>query len=133
VLAHIQSYGDRIKREMQWVGTKGSSLRLEGFQIDLLESSEVPGLQMEYMCHIQSYGNRGWYPAGTFCGTRGQALRLEGFAIRLAGTAAAQYDVVYYCHVPGYGDRGPYKNGSYCGTKGESRRVEAMYVYVVKK
>jgi len=133
VLVHQQSYGDRIGTEQQWVGKKGVGLRLEGFRIDMLEPGEVPGVQLEYKCHIQTYGDKGWMASGNLCGYRGSRLRLEGLQMRLTGPAAAGYDVVYYCHVQSYGDRGPYKNGAYCGTKGESRRVESMSVYIVKK
>jgi len=133
VLAHVQSIGDRTGREEDWMGTRGQTLRLEGFSVRFRNPDYSPDLGLQYMCHIQSYGDRGWYNAGTFCGTRGRGLRLEGFAMRLTGTAAAQYSLVYYCHVQGIGDVGPKKDGEFCGTRGQARRVEALNVYIVKK
>jgi hypothetical protein len=133
VLAHVQSIGDMVGREDEWVGTKGRALRLEGFSVNALVPAYTPNVQLEYMCHLQGLGDSTWKPEGAFCGTRGQARRLEGLAIRLKGSAALDYSVVYYCHVQGYGDQGPYQDGAFCGTRGQTRRVEAIDAYLVRK
>src|SRR5690349_8838275 len=80
-VVHIQDLGDTPFREADWVGTKGRSLRMEGFSIEFADP--IPGLGLEYMCHLQDIGDTQWMPAGSFCGTRGEMRRLEGFAIRL--------------------------------------------------
>lgn len=130
-LIHVQGRGDRPLRNDQWAGTKGQSLRLEGFQIDT--NISVSGLSVEYMAHLEGSGDTKWVPAGTFVGTRGQSRRLEGFAIRLTGPAAAQYDIFYRAHLQGIGASAIAKNGVFCGTRGQSRRVEAMVVSIVPK
>jgi len=133
VLAAVQSIGDMVGREEDWVGTKGYSLRLEGFSVNSQVPAYAPEVQLEYMCTLQGLGDSTWKSEGTFCGTRGQSRRLEGLAIRLKGPAALDYTVIYYCTLEGYGDRGPYKDGEFCGTRGQSRRVEAINVVVVHK
>jgi CSLREA domain-containing protein len=127
----VQNLGDEPLEDSHWAGTKGQSLRLEGFAIDF--SPKARGLGLEYMCHLQGFGDTSWLTGGSsisFCGTRGQSRRLEGFAIRLTGDRSAQYDVYYGCHLQGIGDTGPVKNGEFCGTRGQSRRLEALVVWV---
>jgi hypothetical protein len=130
-VVHVQDSGDKPLQEAQWVGTKGQSLRLEGFNIDF--SPPIPGLGLEYICHLQGVGDTPWMSGGSFCGTRGEERRLEGFAIRLTGSQAPRYDVYYACHLQDEGDTGPVMNGAFCGTRGKSLRVEALEVGVFPK
>ncbi len=130
-VVHVQNYGDQPLQDSQWAGTKGQSLRLEGFAVDF--SPPVSGLGLEYMCHLQDSGDTPWMTGGAFCGTRGQSRRLEGFAIRLTGHGAANYDIYYACHLQDLGDTGPVANGAFCGTRGQSRRLEALEVWVFPK
>jgi hypothetical protein len=131
VLVHLQDLGDKVFPSGQWAGTKGQSRRLEGLSLTI--SPPVPGLSLEYMAHLEDYGDVPWVPESTFCGTRGLSRRLEGFAIRLTGPRASDYDVVYYGYLEGMGDTGPYANGAFCGTRGQSRRCEAIWVTVQPK
>ncbi len=130
-VVHLENIGDRNFRNNQLAGTRGQSRRVEGFSMNV--SPSIPGLRLEYMCHLQGFGDRPWMPGGSFCGTRGQSRRLEGLAVRLRGPAANRYDVYYLCHLQGTGDRGPVKNGAFCGTRGQSRRLEAFYIYIAPK
>jgi hypothetical protein len=130
-VVHVQNRGDMPLRDSNWAGTKGQSLRLEGFAVDFAPA--VPGLGLEYMCHLQGRGDTGWMAGGSFCGTRGESRRLEGLAIRLTGPAAGQRDIYYACHLQNIGDTGFAMNGDFCGTRGESRRLEAMIVWVLPK
>lgn len=130
-LVHVENLGDQPLTEARWAGTKGRSLRLEGFAVNL--SPPTPGLALEYMCHLEGQGDTPWMPGGSFCGTRGQDRRLEGFAIRLTGAQARNYDIYYACHLETRGDTGPVMNGAFCGTRGQSLRVEALEVAVVVK
>ena len=130
-IVHIQDLGDQPLEAAQWAGTKGRSLRLEGFAIDF--SPPVPGLGLEYMCHLQDIGDTKWMPGGSFCGTRGEERRVEGFAIRLTGSQISKYNVYYTCHVQDVGDTGQVMNGAFCGTHGKSLRVEALQVGVFPK
>jgi hypothetical protein len=124
----VQNLGDQPLGDSHWAGTKGQSLRLEGFALDFAPT--VPGIGLEYMCHLQNIGDTVLMPGESFCGTRGQSRRLEGFAIQLTGPEAAKYDVYYGCHLQDIGDTGPVKNGEFCGTRGQSRRLEALVVWV---
>lgn len=131
VVTHLQGVGDTKGRETSWVGTTGQSRRLEGFSADITDN--IPGLSIEYMCHIEGFGDYTWIKEGKYCGTRGESRRLEGFAIRATGPAAAFFDVSYRCHLEGSGDSQVLLNGQYCGTRGESRRVEAILIEIKRK
>jgi len=86
-VVHVQNLGDQPLGDSHWAGTKGQSLRLEGFALDFAPT--VPGIGLEYMCHLQNIGDTALMPGESFCGTRGQSRRLEGFAIQLTGPEAA--------------------------------------------
>jgi hypothetical protein len=131
IVAHVQTAGDISGREGRWVGTRGQGRRLEGFQIDLAE--DIPGLELEYTCHIQGSGDTGWMRSGNFCGTRGEGRRLEGLAIRPTEEGRQFWSVTYRCHLQGHGDSAEKSNGDYCGTRGEQRRLEAFTVVVTRK
>lgn len=130
-VVHIQRYADEPLTEGQWAGTRGLSLRLEGFAFNF--SPPRTDLGFEYMCHIQGIGDTQWMAGGEFCGTRGESRRVEGIAVRLTGASAGKYDVYYTCHLEIYGDQADYANGGFCGTRGRSLRLEAMVVWVLPK
>ncbi|MEZ2277288.1 MAG: matrixin family metalloprotease [Microcoleus sp.] len=130
-VAHIQDLGDRTFPEGAVAGTTGQSRRLEGFQINL--DSPIPGLNMEYMAHVQDIGDTSWVREGQYVGTKGQSKRIEGFAIRLTGSQASKYDVFYQAHVEGIGNTPRVGNGQFSGTRGQSKRVEAISVWVQPK
>lgn len=71
VLTHIQSLADIKGVGGEWVGTKGRSLRLEGLSLDITDN--VPGLGLEYMCHIEGSGDTPYMSEPRFCGTRGES------------------------------------------------------------
>ena len=132
VLTHVQNLGDRWTPEGQYAGTKGQSLRLEGFEL-LTTSPAVSGLGIQYMAHLEGTGDTEWIDAPSFVGTRNQSRRMEGFAIRLTGPQAADYNVLYSCHIQDFGDSIVLNNGQFCGTRGQSRRVEGMTVWIQHK
>jgi len=127
-LVHLQDIGDVPLVNDQFVGTRGESRRLEGFQIQF--DPPFPELTLHYMAHVQDIGDMPWVDGGEFIGTRGQSRRLEGFAIELTGPAAPSYSVSYMAHLEGTGDTGFFQDGQFCGTRGQSRRVEGMLVHV---
>ncbi len=128
VLVHQQSFDDLTGREAQWIGIKGRSKRLEGFQVSFKEN--IPGLKLEYQCHLQGHGDSNWKSADEFCGTRGEKRRLEGFAMRLSGQLAPYFKVVYGCHIQSSGDISGVLGDNYCGTKGLGKRAESLSVYI---
>ncbi|WP_426337421.1 matrixin family metalloprotease [Pseudoduganella sp. R-31] len=131
VRAHVEGYGDMLGVENQFLGTRGESRRLEGMQLEI--SSPVPGLSIEYMGHVEGYGDTQFQSEGSYLGTRGQGRRLEGIAIRLAGPAAGQYTVRYMAHIEGHGDSALHSDGQFLGTRGESRRLEGLLVRIEKR
>ncbi len=131
ITAHIQSAGDLPGREGTWVGTKGAGKRLEGFSATIEAQKQI--LEIEYMCHIQGFGDTTWLQSEQFCGTRNEGRRIEGLAFRLKGSMASKFDVQYQCHLQGIGDTETKSNGDFCGTAGEQRRLEAFKVSVIPK
>lgn len=127
-VVHLETIGDVAFVNDMFIGTRGQSRRVEGFQIQF--NPPIPGLSMRYMAHLQDIGDVPWVDEGQFIGTRGQSRRLEGFAIELTGPAAANYTVRYMAHLQDLGDTGYFYNGQFCGTRGQSRRVEGMLVHV---
>lgn len=130
VLGHLEDVGDTQVQGEMFVGTRGKSKRLEGFQLTL--SPSIPGLGLRYMGHVEAVGDTPWVTDGQFVGTRGQWKRLEGFCIELTGPNAALYKLSYMAHLEGVGDTPWMQAGQFCGTRGQSRRVEGMAVRLVK-
>jgi uncharacterized protein YjdB len=147
---HAQSYG-----WLGWAkngapaGTAGQSKRLEGIEIQVLPKGQKPsgligysyielgktstntdsmGL-VNYMTHVQSYGNQNYVYDGSVSGTFGEAKRLEGIRIKLnnnlTGTSGG---ITYRTHVQSYGWLGWSENGAYNGTSGEGKRLEAIQI-----
>jgi len=132
VHVHVQNEGDMHFLEDAWAGTKGRSLRLEGFQITL----ETPGprLYLECRAHLEGMpDDLDWQPAAQFCGTRGQSRRLEGFQLRLRGDDAPTYKLSYWAHLAERGDTKEHTDEEFCGTRGESRAVEAIRVRIMRR
>jgi uncharacterized protein YjdB len=136
VTAHIQDAGNLTGAADQWIGSKGSSKRLESFSIQPLRPSSgnwPTCLNIEYMAHVQDTGDTSWTQGPNLVGTAGQKRRIEGLAMRLTGTCATQYTVEYRCHLQDLGDSALMKNGEFCGTRGQKRRLEAFQVTVRKR
>ncbi|MBE9093177.1 hypothetical protein [Tychonema sp. LEGE 07203] len=131
VLAHIQGIGDRTFGDKEYAGTKAQGRRVEGFQIKI--EPPVPGLNLQYMAHVEGIGDTPWIGEGELAGFRGKAKRIEGFAARLTGPQADKYDVFYTAHIQNLGDTPVTSNGQYCGTRGKGLRVEGMTVWVEPK
>ncbi|NJK68563.1 MAG: hypothetical protein HC789_15760 [Microcoleus sp. CSU_2_2] len=131
VLAHIQGIGDRTFSDREYAGTKAQGRRVEGFQIKI--EPLVPGLNLQYMAHVEGVGDTAWISEGELVGFRGKAKRIEGFAVRLMGSEADKYDVFYTAHIQNVGDTPVTANGQYCGTRGKGLRVEGVTVWVEAK
>jgi hypothetical protein len=85
-MAHIQGTGDvPFVNEGQFIGTRGQSLRLEGFAIELRGRS-AGNFRVQYMAHLQGTGDTGMFQNGQFCGTRGESRRVEGILVRIEPT-----------------------------------------------
>ncbi|MCZ0902980.1 hypothetical protein ON021_24070, partial [Microcoleus sp. HI-ES] len=130
VLVHIQGIGDRTFGSQEYAGSKGQGRRVEGFQINI--DPPIPGLNVEYMAHVEGVGDTPWLSEGELAGFRGQAKRIEGFAVRLSGPQADKYDVFYSAHIQNIGDTDVSSNGEYCGTRGKALRIEGIKVWIAQ-
>jgi hypothetical protein len=92
----------------------------------------VPQLGLEYMVHIQNFGDTAYMPNGTMGGSN-QVRRIEGFAIKLTGAAKDFYTVQYQASPAGLGDTGVCSDGLFCGTRGESRALLGLRVWINAK
>lgn len=71
---------------------------------------------VEYMAHVQGFGDSQFETQPSECGTTGQSRRLEGFLIRLQHES----DVVglrYKAHLQGLGDTGWVFLNEFVGTR----------------
>ncbi|MEP6486616.1 hypothetical protein NDI43_08405 [Microcoleus vaginatus GB2-A3] len=130
VLVHIQGIGDRTFGAQEYAGTKAQGRRVEGFAINI--DPPIPGLNVEYMAHVEGVGDTPWLSEGELAGFRGQAKRIEGFAVRLSGPQADKYDVFYSAHIQNIGDTDVSSNGEYCGTRGKALRIEGIKVWIAQ-
>ncbi len=131
VLVHIERVGDHQFHEHEFAGTRGKSLRLEGFALEI--NPPIPGLGIRYMAHIQGNGDTPWVTEGEWVGSRGSGLRIEGLAIELTGPEAANYSVYYKAHIERVGDTPEFSNGDFCGRRGMGLRVEGMEIHIDRK
>ncbi|OFV69046.1 fibronectin type III domain-containing protein [Acetobacterium wieringae] len=140
---HVQNKGDMpqpvgtMVKGPDALGTRGESLRVEGFWIEL--TGDVPeGAAIKYQVHVQ---NEGWMTPevnGAFAGTHGKSQRVESIRISLENLPG--YDVYYRGHVQNVGDVpqvngdwGWKKNGEELGTTGSSLRLEELQIKIVKQ
>ncbi|MEO1760640.1 MAG: hypothetical protein AAFR83_01390 [Cyanobacteria bacterium J06629_18] len=85
---------------------------------------------LQYMAHIQNWGDTNYISQPQWCGTRNQSLRLEGFRIRLA-PGSDHVNLRYKAHLQNIGDTSWHFLGEFIGTRGEKRRLEAFAIEVV--
>jgi hypothetical protein len=109
---HIERQGDRRFSALDWAGTPGDRLRIEGFAIRPLEAI-APG-HIEYMAFGPGGRQTPWVSDARLCGTRGRGLPLTGFAVRLAPALRERFDVEYEGYFFESGPRGPQRNGEPC-------------------
>ena len=129
---HVQRIGwQGYVKNGETAGTTGQSLRLEGINIKLSDTS-VKG-NIEYRTHVQTYGWQGWVANDAMAGTKGESKRLEAIQIRLTGDLANKYDIWYQTHVQHFGWTGWAKNGECCGSAGYGYRLEGIKIIVKKK
>jgi uncharacterized protein YjdB len=152
---HAQNYGWLgWAKDGQISGTSGQGLRLEGIEIVVLPEGELPdGLigytyvelgkkadntelagMVNYMTHVQNYGDQSYVYDGSVSGTSGEGLRLEGIRIKLNDELTGESGGIrYLTHVQDYGWQGDQndsstwkKDGEFSGTSGEGKRLEAI-------
>lgn len=118
----------------QTIGTAGQGLRLEGFGINLDQSSsEVLGGEIQYRAYCEDYGWKSWVSQGNFAGTKDEGKRMEAVQIKLSGELSKYYNVCYRAYVQNYGWLGWARNGATAGTTGLTYRMEALEIRLVPK
>lgn len=147
---HAQSYG-----WLGWAkngapaGTAAQAKRLEGIQIVVLPKGQKPdGMigysyielgkaakngssdgMVNYMTHVQSYGDQSYVFDGSVSGTFGEAKRLEGIKIALnTSKTGVSGGITYKTHVQSKGWLGWSSDGAFNGTSGEAKRLEAIEI-----
>lgn len=115
--------------ENEFVGSREQQTGFQAFRVDF-RGEPVPGVEIEYWCHISEYGTTN-PQVGGWCGIPEDNNRhIEAIAIRLRGPNAHNYNVQYMAHLQGYGDTNLASNGEMLGTQGESRRLEGILVRI---
>lgn len=148
---HAQSYGWLgWAKNGQYAGTAGQGKRLEAIQIMILDKGRVPNNgsvgysyvelgksakntnmsgMVNYMTHVQSYGDQSYVYDGSISGTTGEAKRLEGIRINLNNSlTGVSGGITYSTHVQKYGWLDWESDGEFCGTHGEAKRLEAIKI-----
>lgn len=136
---HVQDYGWQngvlsAASNVGTSGTTGSSKRLEGIYINVIDSSgtTVPNV-VEYSTHVQNIGWQDFVAQNQMAGTTGKSYRLEAIRIRLTSAYASQYDVYYRVHAQNVGWLDWASDGEESGTAGYSYRLEAIQIILVQK
>lgn len=140
----------------QLAGTSGQSKRLEAIQIIVVPAGEKPsGLvgysyieyakvanntssngMINYMTHVQTYGDQSYVYDGSIAGTFLESKRLEAIRINLNNDLIGMDGGVRYTtHVQTFGWQGNpedsstwVKDGEKAGTSGYSKRLEAICI-----
>ena len=84
---------------------------------------------VEYMAHLEDFGDTQYVSQPRVVGTRRQRRRLEGFQIRL-GNRSRPLNLRYRAHLQGLGDVHSRRLGEFIGTRGESRRLEGFSIWL---
>lgn len=154
VLAHLETAGDMVVANRQWVGgtikelviptgLRERGLRVEALMVSFVNKPEwMKDLQLSYMGHLEGIGDTiTWTGEGNLLGTRGQSRRLEGFAIKLTIAPSASQtardllkglSVRYQAKVQDLGFTDICRDGEFCGTRGQGKRIEGLRVYIVR-
>ncbi|MBE5933375.1 MAG: hypothetical protein E7263_08155 [Lachnospiraceae bacterium] len=153
---HAQTYGWLgWAKNGEPAGTAGQGKRLEAIQIVIVPSGYYPedygyegslgcayvdiaktysnvseNTKIEYMTHVQSYGDQVWVSDGSIAGTSGEAKRLERIRIVVNNGNVESLDggVMYKTHVQSYGWQDWSYDGEASGTAGEGKRLEAIQI-----
>ncbi|HJS84343.1 MAG TPA: hypothetical protein VJ779_02670, partial [Acetobacteraceae bacterium] len=112
VVAHIQRMGDVGATFGEWMGTRGSRLWIEGF--DIAPRAGVAPSDIEYQAVLGRDWLSPWVEGGKFCGSRGMALPLLGLTVRLKGQAASTHDLSYEATFVDGSASGPMQAGEPC-------------------
>ncbi|MDQ2804821.1 MAG: hypothetical protein M3Y41_19900, partial [Pseudomonadota bacterium] len=115
VVAHVQRTGDTVTQINEWVGTRGSRLWIEGFEI--APHNQLSPQDIEYQAVLGRGWLSPWVEGGKFCGSRGMALPLLGLKVRLKGAAATTHELSCNASFVDGSDVGPVPAGESCETE----------------
>jgi uncharacterized protein YjdB/GH25 family lysozyme M1 (1,4-beta-N-acetylmuramidase) len=110
-------------------GTDGQSLRVEAFNMNLVNAPA--GASIQYDAYVQNIGWQNFVQDGAQAGTVGQGLRVEAFKIKLLNMPT--YSVQYQAYVQGIGWQDSVQDGAEAGTESQGLRVEAMRIQIVPR
>lgn len=143
-------------KDGEFAGTRGLSYRLEAIEIVVLPKGQSPDGQtggayyefgkgasngetdgrVNYMTHVQDYGDQSYVYDGSVSGTSGESKRLEGIRIKLNNDkTGVTGGISYLTHVQNEGWQGDINDittwkhdGEFSGTSGKSYRLEAIKI-----
>ncbi len=108
---------------------------------DLAKASETSwkdklreGTYLDYLGHVQTYGDLTAVSDGASFGTTGEGKRLEAFSV-WKGNAIQDFtgEIVYRAHVQTYGTQDWKSYGEQMGTTGQGKRIEAVQMYLTEE
>lgn len=134
---HAMNIGwQEYKTDGEIAGTVGEARRIEGFIIDLKNTSGLSG-EIKYRAHVQDIGWQTYRTNGEIAGTTGQKKHIEAVQMYLTDELADQYDIYYKLHIEEYGwlkwTKGSSDDSGISGSTGLNHQVEAIRVCLVKK
>lgn len=127
--------------DSNWAGTNGLGLRIEAFEIQLVEKGEKAPTSsaiysyiteedvgtISYSGHQQDYGNLVAVSEGSILGVVGEAKRMEALEIALHDKLI-DGTIQYRVHVQNTGWQSWKNAGQLAGTTGEAKRLEAVQI-----
>lgn len=135
--AHVQNIG-----WLDWAsngadaGTTGMSLRLEAFEVRLVEKgTPAPGntskpclsFSVSYRAHVQNIGWQGFVGNDSVAGTTGRALRVEALQMKFT-SHGTDGSIAYRVHVQNVGWQDWKTDGDIAGTTGRALQIEAIQI-----
>lgn len=131
--AHVQKIGWQVAvYDNKITGTLGKALRLEAFNLKLVNQEVSGGIEYRVNGVIKGWDNT-WSSDGQNAGTMGEAQAIQTVQIRLTGEMAQKYDVYYRVHSQTFGWLDWASNGASAGSDGYGYRIEAMQIQLVEK
>jgi len=99
LIGHIQSIGDAVASEGQYLGDPNSGLRLEGFQA--MWPDHPKEVDLAYSVTLEGLGSTQTVTTGQFCGSKGESRRLTEVTFTLVGANAHKFELEGTAHFSG--------------------------------
>lgn len=115
----------------QVIGKTGKGLRLEAFELKLLDSSGNSGISSS--AYVEGKGWLSYKNSGETSGTVGECRQLNAIKIKLTNGIAQTYNVYYRVYVSGIGWLGWAKDDEVAGSEDGNSKIEGIQIKLVRK